>query len=214
MKKIPFSLYDFFGYLAAGCVWLVGLGILFDFSRYDVENFTWTGKVLMLIAAYVAGHINSHFAHWLLEKKIIGALGYPSVNLFSKPEKPYRIFKNFRKTLPSPLRENILARYKKMSGDDKPGEAMYLYCFHTVKEKCEQTMARLQSFMGLYGFSRNMSFALFVVGVLLVVKGCIGNWGIVYLGAGFVVISIILFLRLLKFFRHYSIEVFVTFGTM
>jgi hypothetical protein len=219
MNKIPFSLYDFFGYLAAGFMWLVGLMVISGSDKPEIESINWIEGVVWLIVMYVAGHVNAHFANWLLEKKIIGALGYPSINLFTEPKKPHKMFKEFRRILPSPLRENILSRYKKMSGDDKPGEAMYLYCFHTVKERCKQTTDRLQSFMNLYGFSRNMSFALLVVGVLFVVKGCIeteyiNTWELPYLGIGFILASVVLFLRMLKFFKHYSIEVFATFGTM
>jgi hypothetical protein len=91
---------------------------------------------------------------------------------------------------------------------------MFLFCYHTVKEQCPQAYLRLQMFLNLYGFSRSMSFAAFGVAAMLAFAGALkGNAHLALLGGVTLVASVSLFARYLKFFRHYSVEVFTSFWT-
>src|SRR5467141_3932536 len=83
MGAIPFTLYDFFAYLSTGALWLIGIDYAFGMQWIVNAELTTGQTVVWVIIAYVLGHVNSHWAAWLLEDRLIrGLLGYPSVNLF------------------------------------------------------------------------------------------------------------------------------------
>ncbi|HEV2671458.1 MAG TPA: hypothetical protein VGU74_10210, partial [Gemmatimonadales bacterium] len=82
MNRIPFSVYDFFGYLSTG--FLILVAVAYSTGRIGqlheppgvVMGFFW------LIAAYVVGHIIAHIASGLLEQKFLrGFLGSPEDHL-------------------------------------------------------------------------------------------------------------------------------------
>lgn len=214
MDKYPFSLYDFFSYLSAGAIWLISIDLIFNTGWLVAKQPNIVEVIFFVVIAYVIGHINSHLASGLFEKWLVAALGYPSLNLFIPRQKYNRFFKSFQKPLPEEFAKQIILKYKEDTGKEQPGESMFLHCYHIVKETCPQTYARLETFLSLYGFSRNISFALLFVGLiamttsfytchlLLTISGVIAIFG-----------SYIMLLRYLKFFRHFAIEVFSTYGT-
>jgi hypothetical protein len=87
----------------------------------------------------------------------------------------------------------------------------------------QATLERLNSFLNLYGFCRNLSLALILAVPLLLygalrefdyktLQGINGDrlaWAAVALVA-----SIGMFYRYLKFFRHYTVEVFMTYAEL
>lgn len=212
MDKIPFSIYDFFGYLFAGFLLLVGTDYAFTLRWIIGRNMEAGDAAFWVVASYVIGHVNAHWASWLLENKAVRKLGYPSANLFG--EKVTRPFKHYRAPLPVVTATRIRDKYARMIVGAGEGEDMFLYCYHLVKEQCPQAVARLNIFLGLYGFCRNISFASAAISLML------GAAAIIHKRPDFVlpiiacvVVSFTLFFRYLKFYRLYSVELFTSFLT-
>src|SRR4030042_1455734 len=88
-SKIPFTLYDFFGYLASGVLGISAFIYFYDYwlpRSWRLASFNW---VLTIIAAYVLGQILASLSKWLYELVIIGEwLKHPSTNLFERGKIP------------------------------------------------------------------------------------------------------------------------------
>jgi hypothetical protein len=120
-----------------------------------------------------------------------------------------RPFKHYRTPLAKETRESIVSRYEKLSGSKMPGEAMFTFCFHYVKERSAASHGRLANFLNMYGFARNMSFAtLLLCGVFIIAAWRRHEPHFWQLAAVCVIASVTLFYRYLKYFRIFSTEVF------
>jgi len=212
MDKIPFSIYDFFSYLFAGFLLLIGIDYAFGLHLLIGRDLNPVQIAFWIVASYITGHINSHWASWLIETKILGWLGKPEDNLFA--DKEHRPFKHYRKPLPAKTARLVKEKYKRISSGEGTGQDLFIYCFNLVKEQCPQALARLTQFLYLYGFNRNLCFASFLVTIALLVNALRFHrqsfW--VLSGVG-VIATTTLFFRYLKFYRHYSVEVFSSFLT-
>ncbi|PYP38234.1 MAG: hypothetical protein DMD46_02645 [Gemmatimonadetes bacterium] len=211
--SIPFTVYDFFGLLSTGVIWLLGIDHAFG-MRWILGKQLGAGEaVLWIVVSYVIGHINSQGAAWLFERQLVARrLGYPSTNLFAdKNKKTPRLFKHYREPLPGETTKAILKRYESLSGSKSPSEAMFIFCFNLVKERSPTTYGRLQTFLNVYGFCRNMSFAALLLSVVFVAAAVIrGVYAMLYLALISVFAAAVLFFRYIKFFRLFGREVFVS----
>jgi hypothetical protein len=218
VDKLPFTVYDFFGYLSAGFVLLVGIAAAFT----DSESWQRTPgagiALLLIVMAYTTGHVVANVAGYLLESAFVRRmLGPPNKVLFSEGKSRWaRLFPGYFRPLVSEQRERVMARAA-IRGITEPGEGLFYHCFSAAKEDAT-TMARLETFLNLYGFSRNMSLATLIVAGCLAAGSLSGNaktgmliapgwWAAAALAA-----SLGLLYRYLKFFRHYSVEVFVSYA--
>jgi hypothetical protein len=214
LDKIPFSVYDFLNYLFAGFLLIAGLDYAFNLQWVVGQKLESSHIAFWVVISYVMGHVNAQWASWLLENKIIRRIGYPSANLFL--EKSKRPFKHYRTPLPKQFARRIREKYDRLAamGEEVSGEDMFLFCYHHVKEQCPQGLARLDKFLNLYGFSRNLSFAAVLVSIFLGTGAIYTSrpslWSLAGLAFG---VAITLFFRYLKFYRHYSIEIFTSFLT-
>jgi len=213
MGSIPFSLYDFFGYLVAGVLYLVAADHLLGLAWLSTEKPPLQLQVFWLLLAYVIGHVNAHWASWLLEKHAARRLGPPSKTLFDR-DTEYRFFKHYRSPLPEGTAEATLDKYSRMTGSRKPGEDMFLFCYHHVKEQCPQAVSRLNTFVSLYGFARNLSFATLILAASFAIAAArgLGTQGWTLAGLSLVA-AVTFFYRYLKFYRLFSVEVFASFRT-
>jgi hypothetical protein len=224
MDKLPFSVYDFFGYLASGFVLLVGLAAAF------VGNDDWQKTpstivgLLLIVIAYSAGHVVANVSGYLFEAKLVGrVLQTPTVNLL-RTEEPkgwaVRLLPGYFTRLPEEQRARVLEKARSEAGIDKASPGLFYHCFGRVKG-IDSVRGRLDTFLNLYGFCRNMALTLVIVGIALVIGSAAlhtahtghlvspGWWA-----AGCVAGSIGLLYRYLKFFRHYATEVFVTYSEL
>ena len=210
MGSIPFTVYDFFSYLAVGGLWLLGVDYVFALGWILGRDLDAGHAIAWIIIAQVLGHVNSHWSSWLLETRAMRMLGYPSANFFASMTP--RFLRHYRAPLEKELGAAILEKYTHESGLHEQGESLFLFCFHTVKERDARTYTRLETFLNQYAFARNMSLALLVLGGVFVAAAVLRDvhhfWA---LAAACLMISATLFLRYLKFFRHYSLEVFMAF---
>ncbi|UCE20038.1 MAG: hypothetical protein JSV84_06765 [Gemmatimonadota bacterium] len=86
--------------------------------------------------------------------------------------------------------------------------AMYLHAYSKVKKE-KWVREQLNTFLNLYGFSRNMSLSFILAGVIVL---CCSN--LVFLGLACVLVSILMFFCYLKFFRLWYRELFLAYGEL
>jgi hypothetical protein len=218
MDKLPFSVYDFFGYLSAGFVLLVGLAAAFTDSEAWQRTPGAGIALLLVVVAYTAGHVIANTSGYLIEGTLVRRiLGAPNKVLFAEIRPRWAwLLPGYYRPLPVEQRERVLARAAQ-AGISGPGEGLFYHCFAAAKES-PATQARLDSFLNLYGFCRNMTISTLIVAGALLAGTLLGTaktgmlvapgW---WAAAAFVA-SVGLLYRYLKFFRHYSVEVFVTYA--
>ncbi|MCQ3805008.1 MAG: hypothetical protein KTV45_13065 [Acidimicrobiia bacterium] len=218
MDKIPFSAYDFFGCLSSGVTTLAGV----SFAYQGVEAFRLemnaSQALVLVIAAYLVGHIVASVSSFLLERRLTRKLiGSPTWWLFHGDPLPWwrRFLKAYHKPLPEVTAKRVLDRAKGEADINEPGEALFYHCFGVVRRD-EYPRARLAVFLNLYGFARNTSMAALIstalIGLAIVVNDQIDPtelWAGL-LSAAFV--GVAMYLRYLKFYRQYSIELYVTYA--
>jgi hypothetical protein len=216
MNRIPFDPYDFFGYLASGLLAVVGMELVLGFPQILGRELKVVDGAILLLGVYVVGQILATPSKALLEDFLVGGvLGRPSQNLLrSKAPLIGRImFPGFFKPLPEAMRKKIRDRAR---GEDisESGEALFLYVRYLPETLSnEKLMAKLDSFLNKYGFTRNLSFTSLAVGVSLAWKAYeSGDALLTKYAATAVVMGVLLFYRFLKFFRQYSYELFNHYG--
>jgi hypothetical protein len=221
MDKIPFSIYDFFGYLSSGFLMLVAVDYAFNggwLLRKDME-IVYAG--LWVVVAYITGHIIANISGYLIENRLVRhVLRSPEETLFEdrKPKGLSRLFPGFSIPLPAATQRRVLEKAERKAGTVLSGRGLFFHCFAVVKRD-EACLARLNTFLNLYGFCRNISLASVMVMILLAV-GFVLDWktghemhsGKLWWAGAALVASIGMLYRYLKFFRHYTVEVFITYG--
>jgi hypothetical protein len=217
LDKLPFGVYDFFAYLSSGAVLVLtadyvwGLGLL---NTKDVPPVLAVGLIML---AYVTGHVVAHLSSFFFEQITVGRmLGRPAGLLLGAAPRFrfYRwIFPNYHRPLP----DNVQQRIKDQArgrGCSANGEGLFLHVFPIVTQN-EKYQARVDVFLNLYGFARNMAFSFFVAAVSITIARWYGphpvrlRWALLA-GTG----AAIMFFRYLKFFRQYTYELFIRYAEL
>src|SRR2546430_2233899 len=113
VNKIPFSVYDFFGYLATGFFMLVALAYATCKVGRLREPPTLVMGFFWLVAAYVVGHIVAHIASAFLEETVLRrGLGSPEEHLLvaQKSGLRARVFPGNFKPLPDATQKRVQAK--------------------------------------------------------------------------------------------------------
>lgn len=170
VKSIPFSTYDFFGYLSSGFVALLALQQLVGFPEVIGRDHTPIEAALLVLAAYVAGQLVADAAKALLEDGIVHRLlRPPSVRLLSARAPRFLgfIFLRYFKPLPPEIRDRIVRRARR-EGVAPHGESLFLHVrFHSETRADGELMSRLATFVAQYGFARNLCLASLGSGTVL-----------------------------------------------
>ena len=217
MDKIPFSVYDFFAYLSSGTVVLAtvdyiwGLGIL---ERKEVGTVL---GIVLVILAYVTGHIVAQFSSLLFEHTIVKRILQRPLALLLGARPRWRVFAwvfpNFHRPFPDQTRHRIKAQATARSCPLE-GEGLFLHAYSIITAN-ERNQARLDDFRNQYGFARNMSFAFLVAAIAIIVTHFHGahpvriRWAVL---TAFAAVS--LFYRYLKFYYQYSYELFLRYAEL
>ena len=216
MNRIPFDVYDFFGYLASGAVIVVGLELVFGFPHVLGRDLKLVDSLLLLLAVYVSGQLIATPAKALLEDGLIDKiLGRPSINLF-RERRPWTgglLFPGFYMPLPEQIQKKILSKAERQ-GVSTRGEALFLHVRYSPDIlKNDKLMAKLDSFRDKYGFARNLAFTSLLLGLTLLIKGrLVSNPELTRYAVTALIVGILLVYRYLKFFRQYSFEMFNTYA--
>jgi hypothetical protein len=213
MNRIPFATYDFFGYLASGLLLVIGMELTLGFPRVLGQDLRPVDIVVLLLAVYVGGQLVATPSKAVLEDGLMEkVLGRPNVNLFRQKRPLLRsvLFPGFYKPLPPAVQERVLSRAAGEGAAD-PGEVLFLHVRYSPEIRAdEKLLARLDTFLNLYGFARNLAFTSMLVGAALIARvwwpgadPALTKYALTALTVG-----ILLLYRYLKFFRQYSYELF------
>ena len=215
-QKIPFTSYDFWAYLSAGFLLLFAFDQVLGTALLAQDSWTLVQSIVAISGAYVIGHLIASMSSLLFEKFLVGKLlGYPKNILFGQP----RAWKWFRRLMPSyfaPLPEATQKAALEKGGNAgvaMPGEALFWLAYANARAT-PAVMSRLENFLNLYGFCRNMAMVAFIDAAALYWSYLQPNgskdhlvWARVIL-----IVGIGMTLRYLKFFKHYSVEVFTSYA--
>lgn len=217
MSRIPFTLYDFFGCLSAGFVFLAAGDYAFDRQWLLADQLGLVSGVFWTVAAYITGHILANMAGWMLETKLVrDVLRSPEETLFwvDKPRGWRRLFPGHHRALPKETRDRILHKADRRAGIKEPGRALFFHCFGVVIHD-QATRERLETFLNLYGFCRNVCLALLLSAGALILGAVSDSWRESGVGEHIwwaipaaLIAAIGMLYRYLKFFRDYTVEVF------
>jgi len=216
MNRIPFSVYDFFGYLASGFLFMVAVDYVIGKQWVLRDELSVVLGLFWIVVAYIIGQILAGTSAWLLERLIVGKwLMRPYTNLLRDSPKIWwaKLFPGYFTPFPVAIRNRVKEKAK-ADGVTETGEAVFLHVFGEVKAD-EAAMARLNIFLNLYGFCRNISFTCLLVALVIVVGSWIeGTWDKLPWFFVSIVGSVGMFYRYLKFFRQYSYELFITYAAL
>jgi hypothetical protein len=221
MNHIPFSVYDFFGYLAAGAVVIAGVIGAFLGSDLLQQSPSLPIGLLLLITAYTTGHIVANLAGDLVERRVVRKrLGQPTDILLGTTTLGAvgrRLLPGYASALPPGVQDRIktLANQRGLSEDR--GDALFFHC-HAVMKSASAVQGRLETFITMYGFCRNMAVALLLADALLGI-GILAHtadtgaqiapgWWLAILFVG----AIGMFYRYLKFYRQYAVELLTSYA--
>lgn len=214
--RIPFSAYDFFGYLAAGFIVLVSIDFVTGSRLLLMDSLPPIAALFWALVAFVVGHLIAHLASILLENVLLRKfLRSPEVHVFGTSEKSWRsrLFPAHYRPLPAELQKRIQERAAEYDAPPT-GRALFLHCHAVVKHQ-STTIDRLNTFLVQYGFCRNMSMA-FASAALVLIFGCLVSPSTPVATLLWVLLALVLsagmFIRYLKFFRHYTVEVFTSYA--
>jgi hypothetical protein len=208
LNRIPFSVYDFFGYLASGFILVAAVDLSLDRGWLLGRSLELVSGILLVAIAYVLGHVIASLSSFLLEWSLTReVLGSPEERLFRDEKGTWRarLLPGYFRPLPQKTRGRVLEKAKEKAGIGEPDRALFLHCHSLVKRE-QAVLERLNAFLNLYGFCRNVSMAS-LLSVLFLLVG--GEWWWALAAA---VVALAMFHRYLKFFRHYTAEVFVSYA--
>ncbi|MEE8375026.1 MAG: hypothetical protein V3S26_01725 [Acidimicrobiia bacterium] len=220
MDKIPFSVYDFFGYLSSGVVVLFSATYSYQGTEaFDID--LGVAQILLsVVGAYVIGHVVAAMSSFLLERRLTrGVIGSPTDLLFEQEatEGWRRVFGQYHKPLPEKTAERVLSKAKKAASIESPGEALFFHCFGVVRQD-EYPRQRLATFLNLYGFARNVAMAALIGAVMIGVSVFFNDrvdQALLWAGSLLtLLVSVAMYFRYLKFYRQYSVELYVTYAEM
>jgi hypothetical protein len=214
IDKVPFDVYDFFGYLASGLVVLLGMEMVLGFPHVLGQDLTLVDTAALLLGAYIAGQCVATPAKIVLEDGLVDkVLKRPSVNLFREKRPLVRrlLAPGYYQQLPDNRRRIVLDRAKS-EGVDGTGEELFLHVRYSSEIRENATvMGRLDNFLAKYGFARNLAFTSLVVGVAMLADSYLtdgANPELTQYGVTALVVGFLLVNRYLKFFRQYAYEMF------
>lgn len=220
--------YELFAYVASG-FWALAIADLLIGRKFIFgQDWTISETALMFMASYIMGHILASPAQAMIERSLVhGILLPPSVTLFGKDKRLERrkhlrtaLLRGYYRPLDEGIRKEVWQRSKDEFGTELSGEALFWQAYSVAKND-ENVAARMSVFLKLYGFCRNITF-INLWGFLLFLSSTIirytnndifelcdhPTWAGISL-----LLSLGMMIRYLKFYRLYSVEIFVAYGT-
>jgi hypothetical protein len=225
-KLLRFSDYDVFAYLASGFAALAGWDLLFSTGYVIGAQWSASSGTLTIVAAYVIGQIIASPAAWIIERQFVRrALGHPTAVLMRRePLSGWRkwashfVLAEYYRPLETTVAESLLT-FMTTKGISS-SEGLFWKAFSVAKSSPSAT-ARMDAFLRLYGFCRNIAFVAFATGLGLATKlashwhstGWDGDADVMARFSGVsLLVAVGMLHRYLKFHRLFSVEVLVTFA--
>lgn len=222
MQNIPFNVYDFFGILSAGFIVVFSVLVTVGFDPFIDRSVPSITSLFLIIISYILGHAIAHLASFAYESLVVRkVLRSPEDHMFSDKRLTCwgLIFPGFTKALPAETRDKVLSRAAN-EGIESTGRGLFFHCHASVKLE-KATQERLNNFLYLYGFARNDSMALLIASIVFLINRnaffqtqnqLSSNISFLTLSAISLFLALLMLLRYLKFFRHYTLEVFTSYA--
>jgi hypothetical protein len=211
----PFTDYDFWAYIASGFVFLFALDHSLETAIFQRPTWTLVEGLIAVSVAYVVGHLLAGFASAILEQRFVRKyLGPPSALLLGAARGP----KWFRYLYPDFLKhyrkQQSIKFWRELAPKGSPSRVRRCSGWlTTICDKKKSTASRVSTFLNLYGLCRNLSMTAIFVTAMLIVSASYHDRPTDYWWAtASAVLGCGMFLRYLKFYRHYSLEVFTAFA--
>lgn len=235
--EVPFTLYDFFGYLLPGLTFGALLFLSFDlpkaveYARHTIlglepkptfsfllsdiikllDQSPFFISVLAIVIAYILGHIIASLSSFLFEKIVVlNWLSYPTENMFQLKERKHPFFPNYRRGYTKKFIKSFRKHFESSFGIPlkNPNDVFWI-TFEFVAHNCPSAFARSMHFLNLYGFSRNLSMTFLSAAVFLLSYEIANGLMINWLFLSiYTAISFSLFWNYLRLFRRLNDEVF------
>jgi hypothetical protein len=216
MKDLGFTVYDFFGYIASGILFIFAYQIWIFKQVLIPVSFSFESGLLYIISAYIIGHLLS-FCSKIIFERPLNKKSSP-VNILLNECRHHNAVSDYYSPLPVKLRNIINSKLplglKTIPCSDskkREGESLLLYLDATLG-KDDKIKPRIDVYLSLYGFCRAVSFTLFLItGLIILGSFSRGTYmdlawaGIAMACAGG------MFLRYLKFYRLYAEELLIAF---
>jgi|SRR3954470_14075446 len=224
---LRFSDYDIFAYVVSGIAAILAVDVVV--GTHFMMGATWTVSqgIVLVIAAYVVGQILAAPSSWIIERRLVRrVLGRPTDALLRiGPLRGWRaklsrsILADYYNPLDRAtgnLLRALMKRERLLSGEE-----LFWRAFPAIK--CNEiAYSRVEAFLKLYGFCRNMAFV-----ALLSVVALAGSATVVAIRDGpaaslppigwalaSLLVGVGMLLRYLKFRRLYVVEVLTTFADL
>ncbi len=219
MDKIQFSFYDFFGYLASGLLLAFSIDYFFnDLALFKTQEPKAIQSIIVFLLIYIMGHILAAPSAWLLETKFVKKyLGHPRETLLKPTTNPQGSVLFFREYY-RPLAKDVIAKIRNKFSIKDDKELTPEKCgdiFHLIYSKVksnELSLNRLNIFLTLYGFARNVSFTCFIITIMILIQFIIqDHWCKWYWLLIFFFTGIVMLFRFLKFFRYYVYDMYLSY---
>lgn len=172
--------------------------------------------VVAVSAAYAVGQLIASLSSLVFERLLVGRLlGYPRNVLFGRAKAwswVRALMPGYFAGLPDQTKQAAIEKGK-AAGISNPGEGLFWLAFANARAT-PAVMARLDNFLNLYGFCRNTALVALVDAALLYwsyqwgggpAEHLYWSWAAIAVGVGMT-------FRYIKFFRHYSVEVFTSYA--
>ena len=216
MNQLPFSVYDFFGYLAAGAVVLAAIIASFFGDEPFQGSPTIVVGFLLVIVVYVLGQIVANIAGDLIERRIVRErLGTPTDVLLGRRTPnatEARLFPGYFTQLSSGVQAQVQTHAGGREGND-----LFFHC-HARMKSDSVVQGRLDTFLNLYGFCRNTMVAMLIAAACLLAGILLGSaeTGTIAGPGWWLALCLLaaagLFYRYLKFYRQYGVELFTSYA--
>lgn len=203
--KIPFNIFDFFGYLITGFIFEVFLFFSLKLQiSYILPFNSYLIGAIIVISAYILGHIFAFLSSFIIEEIITKkSFGYPSKNIFDNP-------KTNKQAYDRNLQKALVKSYEEKTGFKFNHYNFFKFAFHYIKESSPVTFSRLGTFIALYDFSRNLCMLFLTIAIWSFVNFLLNGWPLYFIFIS-ILFSLIFYLRFLKFFYLFADEVFRSF---
>lgn len=220
-KLARFSDYDLFAYVASGLaafvIWDAARGTVFVLGA----DWTVASAALTIAFAYVVGHVLAIPSSWLVEKLVVRHILLPPAKILFEAVSLNRFQRALRASMLreyySPLAAQVKAKLKEKWPDENSGDAMFWHAFPIAKAD-SISYGRMEAFLRLYGFCRNIAFVGVAGSVFIGVSAGIGWYGsgwsegiltMLERAAISLLIGLGMLHRHLKFYSLYCNEVFL-----
>lgn len=226
MDKLPFSVYDFFGYLTAGFVVLASGDFAFRHGAGLASHPSIPLALVAVIGAYVVGQLVAHLAGGLLERGPLKLAQPPEESLFEDAgsnRDHFLLTRPAYRALETVTRSRVIRRAREsgfplevQAADSSLGsKALWKHCFVRVRGDAP-TASRLATFSLLADFARNVALSAFIAAVLIFIGHLAGTAGH---GRGWwalasVVIGAGLWHRYLRFRRLFHAEAYIAYAEL